>query len=223
MTVDQPKCSVIMIGNPGAGKSAILNALGGDFYSGFSAVCGVQGYNTKTVELKGRTLELVDLPGIADSAGKGTTSDNLRILQESLNSCEKAKALLFFVITPTNGRICSNDFAVVENLLQKLIMSPTIGLFVTQVRPDHIPSLNTEEYRNQVLDILRKAGGNTNYLESNRWCILKTHGKEGFSDKEKEDIANYVISFDPEPVKVGGLIERIFQSIIDFFKNLLRF
>ncbi|KAF9148821.1 hypothetical protein BG015_009445 [Linnemannia schmuckeri] len=216
---EAPICSVVLMGNPGAGKSALLNALGGSFYSGFSFIVGNPGSSAEIVTLGGKPVELIDLPGISDAGGGGAISSNLKLLQDTLNACNQA--LLFFVIKPNNGRIAAEDFAVLKTLLTNLTKSPRIGLFVTQVRKDHIPLLDTEKYRTDVLKMLQDNGVDTIYLERNRWSILKSHEAEGFSDDEREAIRTYVCSFVPAKVKVGNLFERIFNIILDFFKKII--
>lgn len=215
---ETPICSVILMGNPGAGKSALLNALGGDFYSGFSFIGGNPGSSKATVTIDQKTLELIDLPGISDSGGKGAMSRNLKLLQDSLNGCNQA--LLFFVIKPNNGRISPEDFAVVKTLLLNLTKSPIIGLFVTQVREDHIPKIDNDDYRNTVVQMLREHGADTIHLEKNRWSVLKLHQAEGFSDEEKTAIRKYVCSFVPAKVKVSNLFVRVFTQILAYFKKL---
>ncbi|KAF9546641.1 hypothetical protein EC957_009564 [Mortierella hygrophila] len=206
------------MGNPGAGKSAILNALGGDFVSGFSFIVGNPGSSRQNVTIGEKTLELIDLPGIADAGGGDTISNNLKLLQDTLNGC--GQALLFFVIKPNNGRIAPEDFAVLKTLLTKLSQSPRIGLFVTQVRDDHLALLDTENYRKTVLQMLRDSGVDTVHLEANRWSILRQHQEKGFTQQEKMVIRDYVCSFVPGKVRVENLWERIFRQIVSFFQSL---
>ncbi|KAF8948533.1 hypothetical protein BGZ47_004269 [Haplosporangium gracile] len=215
---ETPICSVVLMGNPGAGKSALLNALGGSFYSGFSFIVGNPGSSAEIVTLGGRPVKLIDLPGISDTGGEGTISNNLNLLQDTLNTCNQA--LLFFVIKPNNGRIAAEDFAVLKTLLTNLTKSPRIGLFVTQVKEDHVPLLDTERYRTGVFKMLQDNGVDTVYLERNRWSILKLHDV-GFSKDEREAIRTYVCSFVPAEVKVSNLFVRIFNDILEFFKRII--
>lgn len=217
--LEMPVCSVVLMGNPGAGKSALLNALGGNFFSGFCGIFGNPGSSKATVTIDNKTFELIDLPGIADAGGGGAISNNLKMLQDALNACNQG--LLFFVIKPNNGRISPEDFAVLKTLLLNLTKSPRIGLFVTQVRDDHIDQIDNDAYRNDVIKMLQDNGVNTRYLEKRRWSVLRMHQKEGFSDDEKMAIRNYVCSFVPSRVKVSNLIVRVFNEILAFFKRTM--
>ncbi|KAF9911866.1 hypothetical protein EC991_001770 [Linnemannia zychae] len=204
--------------NPGAGKSAILNALGGDFFSGFRAITGNPGSSTKIVKLRDKTVALIDTPGVHDPGKEGTISGNLKLLQDELNGC--GDALLFFVIKPNSGRISAGDFAVLELLLKNLERTPRIGLFVTRVASDEMLEYDST-YRNDVIGILKEKDVNTTHLEANDWCVLQSHSKaDGFSDEEKVKICDYVLSFAPAEVKVDKLCESFFQRILAFFRKL---
>jgi len=110
-TILSGRTGVVMIGNPGCGKSAILNALGGSFPSGYSDVSGLtQAVATQDVTLLKRHFRLVDIPGIQDSAGgeyacgtETATDRHLGMLHDVLN--DGHAYVMFFVITPRNGRI----------------------------------------------------------------------------------------------------------------------
>ncbi|KAG0260646.1 hypothetical protein BGZ95_004387 [Linnemannia exigua] len=209
--------SVVFIGNPGVGKSALLNALGGSFESGMSEIGGL----TKTVSSQyvvcnDRSLRLLDVPGIMESGGGNTISGNLKMLEDTLNNA--GQAVLFFVITPRNGRVAPDDFAVMKTLLTNLKESPTVGVILTQVRPSQVSKLHTADYYNKILTILQQANVNTGYFESNRFIILPEHDDD-FSSAEKSMIREYVLSFTPKRVQTKSLIEKVFKAILDFFKG----
>ncbi|KAK3817005.1 MAG: hypothetical protein J3R72DRAFT_44876 [Linnemannia gamsii] len=213
-----PEFSVVLIGNPGAGKSAILNVLGGDFFSGFSAIKGHPGTKTDIVELRNRTVALIDTPGIMDSGREGTISRNLQLLQDELNGCEEA--LLFFVIKPDSGRISAGDYSVLKLLLSNLTRTPRIGLFLTKVASDDIGQLDST-YRDDFVKMLQEADVDTSHLGKNSWCVLQHHERKvGFSDEEKKRIHDYVSSFAPAKVEVKELSLSIFMRILEFFRNL---
>ncbi|KAG0376218.1 hypothetical protein BGX24_008110 [Mortierella sp. AD032] len=206
------------MGNPGAGKSAILNVLGGDFFSGFSAIKGRPGTKTDIVDFRNRTVALIDTPGIMDSGTEGTISRNLQLLQDNLNGC--GEALLFFVIKPESGRISAGDYSVLKLLLTNLTRTPRIGLFVTKVASDDMEQLDTA-YRDGFVKMLHEAEVDTTHLEKNSWCVLQHHEKKvGFSDEEKERIRDYVSSFAPAKVEVQELRLSLFQRILEFFRKI---
>ncbi|KAK3817002.1 MAG: hypothetical protein J3R72DRAFT_460846 [Linnemannia gamsii] len=209
--------SVIFIGNPGVGKSALLNALGGSFASGMSEVGGLtKSVTSQHVDCNGRRLRLFDVPGIMESGGGSTISGNLKMLEETINKA--GQTVLFFVITPRNGRVAPDDFAIMKTLLSNLQQSPTVGVIMTQVRSNQVAILQTSDYYNKILNILQQTEVNTTYFEKNRFIILKEHDDD-FSSEEKLVIRNYVLSFTPRMAQIKSLIAKVFQAILDFFKG----
>ncbi|KAF9121112.1 hypothetical protein BGW39_010835, partial [Mortierella sp. 14UC] len=108
-----------------------------------------------------------------ESGGGGTISGNLKMLEETLNN--SGEAVLFFVITPRNGRIAPDDFAAMKTLLNHLKMSPTVGVILTQVRPSQVARLQSNEYYNKIKDNLEQTGVVTTFFEQNRFVVLKEH------------------------------------------------
>ncbi|KAG0278160.1 hypothetical protein BGZ95_004550 [Linnemannia exigua] len=205
-TAPPPEFSIVLMGNPGAGKSAILNALGGDFFSGFRRVTGHPGTKTDIVELRNRTVALIDTPGIMDSGREGTISQNLQMLQDKLNGCGEA--------------LLAGDFSVLKLLLTNLTRTPRIGLFVTKVASDDMEQLDTA-YRDDFVKMLQEADVDATHLEKSSWCVLQHHERTvGFSDEEKEKIRDYVTSFAPARVEVKELSLSFFQKILEFFRKL---
>jgi len=108
------KTSILLIGNPGVGKSSILNALGGNFLSGYSCTSGLTTYVSKQdVIIDQKPYRLVDMPEIYDSSkggdtgGDNVTDSHLKMLREALN--DGHSYVIFFVLSPRNGRIDPSD------------------------------------------------------------------------------------------------------------------
>ncbi|KAF9082542.1 hypothetical protein BGX23_012346 [Mortierella sp. AD031] len=212
--------SVVFVGNPGVGKSTLLNALGGNFANGFSPVGGLtKTVSSVTVNYEGRSLRLIDVPGVMESGGDNTISGNLQMLQETLNS--SGSSVLFFVIAPTNGRIAVHDFAVIKTLLMNLKRGPKVGLIFTQIDDHHIEAIGSSNYKTTVLDNLRAANTDTKFFEQHGWLILKNH-RNDFDDADKKAIRDYVFSFDPKEVQVENLLASFFQKILDFFNQYFK-
>ncbi|KAF9111146.1 hypothetical protein BGW39_004464, partial [Mortierella sp. 14UC] len=154
--------SVVFMGNPGADKSTIINALGGDISTGFSMIEGNPSSSTTNVSLRGRGLKLTDVPGISDSCGEGAISDNLKLLQDALNSYGEAR--LFVVITPRNGRVTPDDFKFMKTLLNRLDKRPAAGVILTQARPNQVAKLHSNEHYSKIKDNFAQTGVNTTNL-----------------------------------------------------------
>ncbi|KAG0260647.1 hypothetical protein BGZ95_004388 [Linnemannia exigua] len=210
------RTSVILVGNPGVGKSTILNALGGDFHTGFSAVSGltrdVSTTNVTTPE--GDKLRLIDIPGIFDSRvdDDRATERHLDILRQTLN--DGSSYVIFFVITPRNGRIDPSDFAVMRTLLDNLEQSPVVGLILNQVKRHQYDDIQSSNYHAKIEQVLRDAGANLKFFNKKRPLILLDHPEE-FSLSEERAIRNYVVSFQPAQVYVHRLVSSFLRRMYE--------
>ncbi|KAF9099284.1 hypothetical protein BGX23_003139 [Mortierella sp. AD031] len=139
------------------------------------------------------------------------------MLQDALNS--SGSSVLFFVVTPRNGRVAPDDFAVMKTLLMNLKRGPMVGLIITQVKRRQMAALYNDEFYSNFLEVLQAVDADTTFFEQHRWLILEEH-EEDFDDDDRRAIRDYVFSFTPETVKVQSLIASIFQRILDFSKGI---
>ncbi|KAF2070894.1 hypothetical protein CYY_007795 [Polysphondylium violaceum] len=104
-----------MYGNPGCGKSTLLSTLikrPGEFPSGISHITGL------TKERKFITVDNVmymDTPGLADANNRDFAAKEI---EHSLKTNQRYK--LFFVVSPTAGRISPVDFATLNIIIQSI-------------------------------------------------------------------------------------------------------
>ncbi|KAF9085422.1 hypothetical protein BGX29_001955 [Mortierella sp. GBA35] len=217
-----PETSVVFVGNPGAGKSALLNALGGNFASGSSEVRGLTREATvRQVTAGGRTLRLFDVPGIddvADEGGADTIVKHLLMLQDTLNG--GGQFVIFFVINPTNGRVGPSDYMIMKTVLDSLRQAPMVGIILTQIRKKHLAEARKDEYKATLFRNLQRIVKNKSFqfLSQRNPLVLANHDdEEGFTEKEKKGILDYILSFDPRPVvalnMVDNLVRRFYESM----------
>ncbi|KAF9084271.1 hypothetical protein BGX29_002629 [Mortierella sp. GBA35] len=198
--------SVVLVGNPGVGKSTILNALGGGFATGFSSVAGLtREVSTCRVTVDGRRLRLVDLPGIfdVDIKDEHATQRHLEMLQNVLN--DGSSYVIFFVVTPRNGRIEPSDFTVMKTLLDNLDSSPLIGLILNQVKKHHCDTIQSSGYFATIQSVLRESRANLTYFDTTGPLVILDRDDE-LTPSDIAAIRDYVLIFEPTPVRVRRMV-----------------
>ena len=111
-------CSIVAIGNPGSGKSSILNSLAGKilFPSGISIGCGLT-EQLCAVESNGTTF--VDTPGVSEDTYCQAAGDALTNVFRN-----GGRMKILFFITQRSGRIVMQDVATMKLILESV---PEIG------------------------------------------------------------------------------------------------
>ncbi|KAF9099285.1 hypothetical protein BGX23_003140 [Mortierella sp. AD031] len=211
--------SVVFVGSPGVGKSTLLNALGGNFASGSSEVRGLTREVTdeQVTTDDGRPLRLFDVPGIDDVVAKGgaeTIGRHLQMLQDTFGN--NGRFVIFFIVTPRNGRIDPSDYMIMKTVIDSLRQVPLVGLIATQVKKKHLAQLQKVEYGLDVWETLASTVESKEFVSMRRPLILAEH-EEGFSEDEKLAILNYVLSFEPKPVKARNMVEIVIRR---YFKDM---
>ncbi|KAG0376222.1 hypothetical protein BGX24_008114 [Mortierella sp. AD032] len=214
--------NIVFVGNPGVGKSALLNVFGGSFESGCSEVAGLTRQVTKVpvpATLNGRPLCLFDIPGIDDcieEGGDDTIVKHLQMLQEALNG--GGHFAIFFVITPRNGRIEPSDYMMMKTVLDSLKKAPKVGLILTQVKPKHIDQVRSQEYALKLLAPLEKIVESKEFISRRYPLVLLDHGDGKFSEEEKVNVMNYVFSFEPKPVISRNMVDQVVRRFFEMAK-----
>ncbi|KAF9911867.1 hypothetical protein EC991_001771 [Linnemannia zychae] len=218
---------VVLIGNPGVGKSTILNALGGRFPSGFSKVSGL----TKEVltqvvacdTAKGQIpLQLIDVPGIDDCLtgdGEDPIFKYLQMLQATLNS--GGDFVIFFVLKPDSGRVSPSDFLIMKTVLDSLKKVPEVGMILTCVDHDEVEDYQSPGYVEALAQTLRNIVKNKDktFLVLKPLVLANHKPLKGFNDEEKDAIFNHLLSFNPKPCESVNMVGQVVRNYFDMARS----
>lgn len=199
--------SVVFIGNPGVGKSTLLNALGGSFKHGFNPVVGMPVGVPQEVTCGGRSLLLVDVPGVNDyfqsdcmPKGENPINFNLKTIRKTLN--DGGACVIFFVVEPVHGTISSKDMALMKLVLESMEEGPQIGLIMTLIRKKCFNAVAAPGF---VLKSLTDAGATLEFFAAEKHLFLRKHDK-AFSGDDLTDIQDYILGFEPRKVRIREML-----------------
>jgi len=132
----------LLIGNPGSGKSTILNGLIGKqsgkalFRSGLSYGKGMT-YQLDRHQVGPHTY--MDTPGLADTKLREAAA---KAIEEALK-CGKGNYKIFFVMTLQNGRVKAEDVATMKLVLNAAPSISNYGVIINQVPSKEFKDLTT--------------------------------------------------------------------------------
>lgn len=114
VSVDGHECAIALVGNPGVGKSTILNGLAKKavFKSGLSISSGL---TTTLQKYQNDDITLFDTPGIADIGRENETCKQVDAMLR-----KRIAMKIVFVIKLVHGRARSEDVAVIDMVLRSI-------------------------------------------------------------------------------------------------------
>ncbi|KAG0043027.1 hypothetical protein BGZ83_011929 [Gryganskiella cystojenkinii] len=221
-TIFDGKTGVVLVGNPGVGKSSIHNALGGKFRAGFSCASGLtRDITIQDVSIDKRSFMLVDMPGICDTSSEkekteeSLTDLHLSMLRDTLN--DGHAYVVIFVITPRNGRIDPSQLALMQLVLSNMENGPLVGLILTQVKKRDYANVTSPGYFSEVIRVLENNDANLRFLDKRGPLILLDH-EEQFSDLDRHLIQKYVCSCTPRQVQIRNLAASALSLLVKLLK-----
>ncbi|KAG0042587.1 hypothetical protein BGZ83_000292 [Gryganskiella cystojenkinii] len=144
--------NVLLLGNTGVGKSYLLNSLGGNFQSGFSAVNGLTGgcgFNDVVIETS--TLRLIDTPGLLEASGENMIR-NANSITQALRM--KGRFKIIFVLADRSGRVDPSDLFLIGKVLSAIEFSVDVGLIINKVPEDDMELYLDATTKNDIIQQL---------------------------------------------------------------------
>ncbi|KAF9971440.1 hypothetical protein BGZ73_005630 [Actinomortierella ambigua] len=165
--------NVLLVGNAGVGKSYLLNSIGGNFRSGFSAVDGLTSDSTYCdVNIRGSTVRLIDAPGLLEATDENVAR-NAKAITNALNMRGGFK--LIFVLAECSGRVTPSDLYMIGTVMSGVDFAINVGVIVNKVPEDDMKRYDEGNTRNSILESLNGAA-NGKILSS--WFFAMPRYKE---------------------------------------------
>jgi len=145
------RVNVVLIGNPGVGKSTFLNMLLQlvKFKSGISIGKGLTTVCQKEVDDSGTVY--IDTPGLSD----------IKLREQAAKEIKKALQegglfRIFFVITTEEGRIRPDDKATMKLVLDAAPIGTSYSVIVNKLQPEILQLLEDKEQVKEFITILNE-------------------------------------------------------------------
>ncbi|CAK7994576.1 Hypothetical protein POVR1_LOCUS100 [uncultured virus] len=141
--MDPPHDIIIVLGNPGAGKSSFLNTLAGEviFPSGISIGSGL----TRIVaEHRLKEFTLIDTPGLDDCDREIREKAALEI-ENLFKRCQGFRVKIVFVLTLEAGRFRSNDRVTMDLFNDAIGFQSQYSMIFNKVEPSVMKALNLND------------------------------------------------------------------------------
>ena len=167
---------VIFAGNPGTGKSSMLNSIVGraEFRSGYSVGRGMTALLQKV--LHNNTI-YADTPGLADIERKEQAAAEIKQIL-----LEARKLTLIFVVTLEAGRVRPSDLLTIQVILKSMVNTVTknrFGIVINKVSANAVKHINPE---NETLILRAFQQENENYQTSFIYYNRKDDALEDLDD-----------------------------------------
>ncbi|KAG0258434.1 hypothetical protein DFQ27_004631 [Actinomortierella ambigua] len=150
--------NVLLVGNPGVGKSYLLNLLGGAFASGFSIVHGLtEKYSYCESYIGGSKVRLIDAPGLLEATGELT----LRNAQEITAALSMEGGYkLVFVLGECSGRVSPSDLYMINKVMTAIGFSIEVGVLINKVSENQLHLYDDASTRTEIIQQLNSVANN---------------------------------------------------------------
>ncbi|KAF9157563.1 hypothetical protein DFQ26_008608 [Actinomortierella ambigua] len=150
--------NVLFVGNPGVGKSYLLNLIGGAFASGFSAVHGLtEKHSYCESYIGGSKVRLIDAPGLLEATGE-LTLRSAREITAALRM--KGGYKLIFVVGQCSGRVSPSILYMINKVMTAIDFSIDVGVIINMVPEKQLQRYDDASTRTEIIEQLNSVANN---------------------------------------------------------------
>jgi len=207
----------VMIGNPGVGKSTILNGLTGT--SSFEA--GVAFFGGLTKELGKFTHDgdtYLDTPGLADMELR---KEAAAAINQAMKQGGKFK--LFFVVTLEAGRFKPDDITTMKLVTESCDDIPEengFGVIVNKIHPEELQQLHEQKAGRQIMTKMNAHLNKKTLRVHYNVFDTKLAGKKNVQWEVNEDLKMFVESLAPITIDASHVKEINTDSMDEVMENM---
>jgi len=112
------------------------------------------------------------------------------------------------------------DLALMQLVLSSMDEGPLVGLVITQIRKAHMDRVESGDYYDNILQVLKNNRADLRFLKQTGSLVLRGH-EESFTREERLSIQNYILGFVPTQVKIRNMVASTLQVLFQAFKEIV--
>lgn len=203
--------NILLLGNTGVGKSALLNILGGQFESDFSLIGGkTRKVSISEFEVNGNKIRLIDAPGLVEFEND-MIKQNIEEVYKAFSYNGRSK--LIFVFQSNSGRILPQDAYTLGKIITAVGTDFDIGLIINKVDIDDMEKYD-DESKQKICEQLKKAVHKDLKLKT-EWIICIPYDKKELN-KYAYVIEELLNKMTPKKVDMIAEIKATVADIMQF-------
>ncbi len=201
-----PNITVVLCGNPGAGKSAVANAYG-RLYACKSTLsfetCGIttELQSVQSEDSIGNSVEVIDIPGLVDMYCVQRGIDCAFLALSNPTAFYK----LNFVLTLQAGRVKPNDIVGINYICKAITSEFTYGIIINQLTSRAMKELNRDFYFDLFCEICGKKPKYLTFIEFEK--KLEYIERSILSEKQQNKIRTFIDEQQSHQLQMGNITE----------------
>lgn len=210
--------NIVDVGNPGTGKSTILNALVGSILFPSGPSDNFEGVTQSTTSATIGGIKYTDTPGLDDITQQENAA---RQIEQAFNTDKTIK--LVFVITLEAGRLRASDVSTIKTVLDSLAKrhvqtDPNFSVVVNKLGSGMIQSFQSRPaQKEKMIDLIgsRIGGSHAQVLYLKKEDLLEDKHNQMMCSESKQNLGDF-ISTAPVISSNGGFVVDLRNYATDF-------